>query len=131
MDHAEPTLERDGLWKCVHCLQCVANCPKHIEPAEDISRLRQMTVGAGHDAGVGPQHARAFLRDIEESGRLNEPKMALRTEGLLKTMGRFPFALRMLSHGKLDPFAVFTSRSIEGHDGLCKALDAARKGEQK
>ena len=131
MAHAEPTLENDGLWKCVHCLQCVTHCPKNIEPAEDISRLRDMTVKAGHDQGVGPLHAKAFLTDIEESGRLNEPKMALRTEGVLKTMARFPFALRMLSHGKLDPLAVFQSKTIEGHQGLCKALDAARRAEKK
>lgn len=129
--HAMPTLDNDGLWKCVHCLQCVTHCPKHMEPAEDISRLRQLTVAAGRDKGVGPCHAKAFLTDIEESGRLNEPKMALRTEGLLKTMSRFPFALRMLSHGKLDPMAVFQSKSIDGHKGLCKALDAARRVEKK
>ena len=131
MTHAEPTLERDGLWKCVHCLQCATHCPKEMEPAEDISHLRHMTVKAGHDQGLGPLHAKAFLTDIEDSGRLNEPKMALRTEGMLKTMARFPFALRMLSHGKLDPFAVFQSKSIEGHKGLCKALDAARRAEKK
>lgn len=131
LSHAEPTLKNDGLWKCLHCLQCVTHCPKHIEPSEDISRLRQMMVKAGHDQGVGPQHAKAFLTDIEESGRLNEPKMALRTEGMLKTMARFPFALRMLSHGKLDPLAVFQSKTIEGHQGLCKALDAARRAEKK
>ena len=131
MTHAEPTLANDGLWKCVHCLQCVTHCPKNIQPAEDISRLRQMTFNTGHDQGVGPRHAKAFLTDIEESGRLNEPRMALRTEGVFKTMARFPFALRMLSHGKLDPLAVFHSKSIEGHPGLCKALEAARRSEKK
>ena len=131
LEHAEPTLQNSGLWKCIHCLQCVTHCPKHIEPAEDISRLRQMTYAAGHVQGVGPQHAKAFLTDIEESGRLNEPKMALRTEGLLKAMSRFPFALRMISHDKIDPFAVFQSKTIEGHQGLGKALAAARRADKQ
>lgn len=131
MAHAEPTLAQDGLWKCIHCLQCVTHCPKSIEPAEDISRLRQLTYEAGHNQGLGPNHARAFLTDIESTGRLNEVKMALRTEGVLKNLTRFPFALRMLSRGKLDPLAVFHSKAIDDHSGLCKALKAKREAEKK
>jgi succinate dehydrogenase / fumarate reductase iron-sulfur subunit len=128
--HAVPTLAADGLWKCIHCMQCVTNCPKNLEPAEDIAHLRALTVAAGYDDGVGPRHAKAFAADLAETGRLNEVKMALRTEGLLKNMAKFPFALRMLSRGKLNPLAVFHSKGVEGQEGLCKILAATKEADK-
>lgn len=129
LTHAGPTLERDGLWKCLHCMQCVANCPKGLEPAEDISRLRELTITAGFADGSGPRHAKAFLTDIETTGRLNEVKMVMRTEGMLKNMANFPFALRMISRGKLDPLHMFHSKPVEGHQSLCKALQAMKEAK--
>ena len=102
LKHLEPSLQQ-GLWKCMHCMQCVAKCPKRLAPARDISRLRQASIKMGLGDNPGARHARAFWADIAATGRLNEMKLGLRTEGLLKSLQRLPQALRFLRRGKLNP----------------------------
>ena len=45
-EHLRPMLER-GLWKCVHCQECVTKCPKRVAPAEDIAALRRASISRG------------------------------------------------------------------------------------
>ena len=41
MAHIQPAFD-NGLWKCVHCMNCISRCPpKHLKPAQDISNLRK------------------------------------------------------------------------------------------
>jgi succinate dehydrogenase / fumarate reductase iron-sulfur subunit len=103
LEHLIPALEH-GLWKCVHCQECITKCPKHVEPAEDISKLRQRSISMGMANNPGARHALAMCDDLADTGRLNEPKMALKTEGLIKSATRFPFVLRLMRKGKLNPF---------------------------
>lgn len=96
-----------GAWKCQHCLECVTKCPKGLSPAEDISHLRQEAIAKGLVEHAGVRHAKAFLDDIQKTGRLNEGMMAIKTDGLLKSIGNIPFALRLMSKGKLNPAHMF------------------------
>lgn len=116
-EHIVPTLERGKLWSCVRCMQCVAKCPKDIRPAEHISHLREASMKLGYTNNLGARHAKAFFDDIKKDGKLNEVTLPLKTEGILKTVKRVPFALRMLAKGKLNPLeaitGVHTSAGIE------------------
>ena len=127
LEHLRPALER-GLWKCVHCQECITKCPKHVEPAEDISKLRQTSIRLGLTDNSGARHALAFCTDLADTGRLNEVKMALRTEGLLKSATRFPFALRLMRKGKLNPLhCPAPVKGIEQVRAIMKAVKEAEK----
>lgn len=126
-DHLQAAMD-NGLWKCVHCQECVTKCPKHVEPAEDISKLRQTSIRMGMTNNVGARHALAFCDDLADTGRLNEVKMALKTEGLLKSATRFPFALRLMRKGKLNPF--HSPAPVKGIDQVRAIIKAVKEAEK-
>ena len=127
LQHLKPALER-GLWKCVHCQECITQCPKHVEPAEDISSLRQKSIQMGMVNNPGARHALAFCDDLADTGRLNEVKMALKTEGLIKTATRLPFALRLMRKGKLNPLhSPSPVKGIEQVRAIIQAVKEANK----
>lgn len=126
---------KQGLWKCLHCMECVTKCPKQIAPAADIAAMRAMAYAAGNTDGKGPRHAEAFRTDLENSGRLNEVRLVPRTEGLVDAAtGRMGFTYRMLKHGKLSTREAvelyFTdNKPIEGIDGLRKIIRYRREAK--
>ena len=89
-----------GLWKCMHCQECVSSCPQGVSPAQAISFMRAVSIKKNkHNAGA--RHALAFYHDIKHMGRLDETLLAPKTEGLLKAAMRLPTALKLLRRGKL------------------------------
>ena len=129
MEHLKPVME-NGAWKCVHCQECVTKCPKKVAPADDIAALRNVAVKRGLNNNPGARHALAFYSDLGNTGRLNEIKLSLKTEGLLKTFSRLPFALRLLRRGKLDPFHLFPS-PVKGIEQVRAILKAVKEAEKK
>ena len=122
--HGKPAVA-GGLWNCVHCQECANRCPKGISPADDIAGLRAMVMAKGMTDGVGPAHAQSFYTAlVEDSGRLNEVRLALRTEGV-STIARAGMAITLLRQGKMNPLEAFGSETIEGHDALVKMIEAA------
>ncbi|WP_094604561.1 8-methylmenaquinol:fumarate reductase iron-sulfur subunit [Sporomusa silvacetica DSM 10669] len=99
--HLEPAVT-DGLWKCMNCQECTTKCPKGLDPAEDIAKLRIATFKNKFKSNEGSNHAQAFYDDVNETGRLEEAQLALKTEGL-KAAFRVPLAYRLLRVGKLAP----------------------------
>jgi hypothetical protein len=67
-----------------------------VAPAEDIAALRRASINLGLADNQGTRHALAFANDITATGRLNETTMAVKTDELLKSATRLPFALRLL-----------------------------------
>ena len=124
MAHGKPAVDK-GLWKCVHCQECSNACPKEIKPVDDIAGLRALSVRHGMNQDKGPKHAKAFLTDLRETGRLNEVKMALRTEGL-STFARAGFACTLWRKGKMNPLEILGDSPIEGQADLTRMLDAAQ-----
>lgn len=99
--HLEPAV-KEGLWKCMNCQECAAKCPKGLNPAEDIEKLRIATFKSKLSSNAGSDHAQAFYDDVHETGRLDEVKLGLKTEGL-KSALRIPVAYRLMRVGKLAP----------------------------
>jgi succinate dehydrogenase / fumarate reductase iron-sulfur subunit len=129
MTHGKPAVD-NGLWKCVHCQECANVCPKEIKSVEDIAGLRALTVKHGLNEGKGPAHANAFLTDLKETGRLNEVKLALRTEGA-STVFRAGLAYSLLRKGKVNPLEMLGDDPIEGQADLARMLDAAQAAAKK
>jgi succinate dehydrogenase / fumarate reductase iron-sulfur subunit len=123
MRHGGPAAD-NGLWKCVHCQECANVCPKHIKSVDDIAALRALTVKHGMNQGKGPAHARAFLTDLKTTGRLNEVKLALRTEGI-STFLRVGLAYELWKKGKMHPLEILGDEPVQGHADLARMLDAA------
>ncbi|MBP2631099.1 MAG: frdB [Firmicutes bacterium] len=94
-----------GLWKCMNCQECTTKCPKGIDPAGAIEKLREATFKLGLlGSTVGSNHAKALYDDIYNTGRLDESKLSIQSEGLISAVLRAPFAMRLMKTGKLDPF---------------------------
>ena len=90
-----------------------------------------MVMAKGMTEGVGPAHAKSFYTDlVDDSGRLNEVRLALRTEGV-STLARAGMAITLLRQGKMDPLEVFGGETIEGHDALVKMIQAAHAAEKE
>lgn len=128
-EHIRPVLQND-LWKCVHCMQCVSQCPKDINLAAEVAWLRQETMKMGETENLGARHAYAFHDDVKSKGRLNEMTLPMKTEGVVKTaMKRVPFALRMITKGKINPLHM--PKEIEGIQGVRKIYEYAKGVEQR
>jgi succinate dehydrogenase / fumarate reductase iron-sulfur subunit len=76
---------------------------------------------------AGARHALAFYDDIKNTGRLNEMKMALKTEGIIKSMTRLPFALRLLRRGKMNP--LHWPAKVKGIEQIRAILRAVEEAE--
>ena len=130
MIHIKPAVD-NGLWNCVHCHECTNRCPKGISSADDITEIRAMVINKGLKNGVGPAHAKAFYTDlVEDSGRLNEIRLAFRTEGL-GTMARIGTAVTLMRAGKMNPLEIFGGHEIEGHKDLVKMIEAAKAAHKE
>lgn len=100
MLHVKPSV-MNGLWLCVHCQECADRCPKGISSVSDIANLRVMAIKKGLNEGLGSDHAEAFYKDlVEGSGRLNEIYLALRSEGVIGSMGKTDIAFKLMRAGK-------------------------------
>jgi succinate dehydrogenase / fumarate reductase iron-sulfur subunit len=114
-EHINPVFENE-LWKCLHCMQCVSKCPKGIPLTDQIAYLRQESIKMGEVNNKGAKHAYAFHDDVKNKGRLNEVMLPVKTEGVINTMSRIPFALRMIRKGKINPLHM--PKAVEGIKGV-------------
>ncbi|HEF7651598.1 TPA: succinate dehydrogenase/fumarate reductase iron-sulfur subunit [Campylobacter jejuni] len=131
MLHVKPSV-MNGLWLCVHCQECADRCPKGISSVSDIANLRVMAIKKGLNEGLGPDHAEAFYKDlVEGSGRLNEIYLALRSEGVIGSMGKTDIAFKLMRAGKMNPMHVFGEGEIEGYKDLVKMIKAAQEAAVK
>ena len=92
-----------GLWRCFNCQECPAKCPKGLDPAGAIEKLKAASFRYGLADNVGAKHAKAIYDDISESGTLDESKLNIESEGFLAASLRAPMALRLMHVGKMNP----------------------------
>jgi succinate dehydrogenase / fumarate reductase iron-sulfur subunit len=105
-ERLETYSQHGGIWDCTHCYECVQQCPKGVEPLEQILKLRRMAVDAGFTDNAGTRHADAFADSVKHSGRLNELTLMPKSFGLLNVMAQLralPAAINMARAGKLPP----------------------------
>ncbi|MEK4146375.1 succinate dehydrogenase/fumarate reductase iron-sulfur subunit [Robertmurraya sp. FSL W8-0741] len=123
--HLKPVLEND-LWKCLHCMQCVSQCPKTIPLTDQIAFLRSATMAMGELDNQGAKHAYAFHDDVKNKGRLNETMLPIKTDGLVQTaLTKIPFALRMVKKGKINPLHM--PKQISGIQEVRKLYEYAEE----
>lgn len=119
-----------GLWRCFNCQECTAKCPKGLDPAGAIEKLKEATFRHKLDDNVGARHAKAIYDDISASGTLDESKLNIKSEGYLMSGLRLPMALRLISTGKMDPTAAHpVNPEIQTVAAIVKAAEQAEKEE--
>ncbi|WP_332237258.1 succinate dehydrogenase/fumarate reductase iron-sulfur subunit [Sporolactobacillus sp. KGMB 08714] len=127
--HVEPAY-KNGLWKCLHCMECVSNCPKKIDLTEEISALRKISMKMGETNNQGARHAFAFFNDVRKTGRLNEVMLPIKTDGMLHTAAtKVPFALRMIKTGKINPLEI--PRKVEGIEEVKNIYEYAEEEKKQ
>jgi succinate dehydrogenase / fumarate reductase iron-sulfur subunit len=121
-----------GLWRCMFAYQC-AWCPKGVEPQEAIVALRKQVVDEFGWEDAGSRHTLAFLKSVQDYGRLNEGLLPLITNGPLRSMKDVPKALKWAAKGKI-PRPHFLSGRSEAERFVIEMEDdrnSKRKEEQE
>ena len=78
----------------------------------------------------GARHAFSFYDDVRATGLLNETMLALRTEGLGKTVAnRMPFAIRMVAAGKMNP--LHAPKPVPGIESVRRLYEFSQKMEKE
>jgi succinate dehydrogenase / fumarate reductase iron-sulfur subunit len=120
-----------GLWKCFNCQECTAKCPKGLDPAGAIEKLKEFTFKYKLPDNEGSRHAMAVYEDITDSGMLDESKLNIKTEGFFMSALRLPMAIRLFKAGKLDPMASHpTNPEIKTIQAIVKNAEKAEKGAE-
>jgi heterodisulfide reductase subunit C len=102
----EKALNCSAIWTCASCTHCTAKCPRTIDIAEMMCRLRSLAISRGCRAQPGMVFTQSFLKVIEEHGRAFEAELLLRYSlrtnpfALLKQVG---FGVTMFAKGKVSP----------------------------
>ena len=130
MAHIKPAFD-NGLWNCVHCMNCISRCPKHLKPAQDISNLRKEATKAGLTDSKGVRHAVAFKDDLMKTGRLKEVSMSLKSDGVVDSAKQAVYALRLWKHSKINPFELIVpQKPVNGIDGVRTLVKAAEEASK-
>lgn len=117
-----------GLWRCFNCQECTAKCPKGLDPAGAIEKLKEATFQKKLDDNVGARHAKAIYDDISESGTLDESKLNIKSEGFFMAGLRAPMAIRLMRVGKMNPLDKHpVNPEIETIRKIVKNAEAAAK----
>jgi succinate dehydrogenase / fumarate reductase iron-sulfur subunit len=116
-----------GMWNCAHAYNCIDACPKDVKPADKITRLREMAVDAGLTGNKGARHAKNFLDSLENTGKLEELKMPLKTLSV-GVLGFVPDTVRMVSKGKIPPLM---QKRIKDHGQVRKLMNIARRRKER
>ncbi len=121
-DRAGLAQEICEVFKCVSCYACERVCPAEIPiVGEAIEPLKRMVTRRGE--GAGADHARAFLEVVKTHGKLNAPRLALRTQGL--TLDTLRTGARLAARGKVDLVDAFVRRAPKGAAAVRRTLDAS------
>lgn len=122
-DRLKTLSEQGGIWDCVRCGMCVDACPKGVAPMEAIGKLRHRAIEAGITNNKGAKHAIVFKDDILNGGLLNEPKMLIKTTGILGAFHHIPDALNLAKKGKVPSFFPEKIEGLDEVKRLFKVLD--------
>ena len=125
-ERLEQLVEPTGMWDCTRCGECVAACPKGVDPMDRIMALRDQAMEAGLNNSNGARHAEAFVDIVGHSGSLNEALLPVKTVGITNIPGQMsflPVGLRALTHGKMPPLIHHNIDNVQNVRNLVKRLE--------
>lgn len=114
-------------WDCILCGSCASECNKleadssdYMEPFVFTHAWRAAADSRGKDPML---HVKPSV--------MNEIYLALRSEGVIGSMGKTDIAFKLMRAGKMNPMHVFGEDEIEGHKDLVKMIKAAQEAAVK
>jgi succinate dehydrogenase / fumarate reductase iron-sulfur subunit len=125
-ERLEQLVEPTGMWDCTRCGECVAACPKGVDPMGRIMALRDQAMEAGLNNSNGARHAESFVDIVGHSGSLNEALLPVKTVGITNLPGLMsflPVGLRALTHGKMPPLIHQNIENVQNVRKLVKKLE--------
>ncbi len=93
--------EEHGLWECARCYTCTQRCPKHLRVRELIGRLAELAQVEGLRTDAAVKRAHAFVKGIEQTGRVDERSLGVDTVGALRVAADAPAATKAVMAGKV------------------------------
>jgi succinate dehydrogenase / fumarate reductase, iron-sulfur subunit len=104
--------DEHGIYDCTHCFNCIDACPKGVDPMSQIMRLRRKA-GSDHDIedrNNGFRHERAFVKNIQKNGLLQEADLLADSYGgkfhpraAPELLSGLPTVAKAMSRGKMTP----------------------------
>ncbi len=97
--------EPNFAWSCTRCFYCNEVCPMGVAPLGQIEKIRhELLVDRDLDQNKAIRHRRAFVKQVQESGWLNETKFALQVLGrdVRGLLSLLPLGARMALRGKIS-----------------------------
>lgn len=104
-EKSQEVLASRTIWLCASCYSCTVRCPRDIPVTDVLGELRGIAIEEGYAETTGMTFTKAFLRVVEEHGRMFEPELMLRyhaRQEQLSLLGATPVALALLRKGKLS-----------------------------
>ena len=104
-EKTQEVLASRTIWLCASCYSCTVRCPRDIPVTDVLGELRGIAIEEGFAETTGMTFTKAFLRIVEEHGRMFEPELMLRyhaRQEQLSLLGATPVALALLRKGKLS-----------------------------
>jgi len=115
-----------GMWDCTHCYRCVEACVKNIPIMDAIHGVRNDAFRLGMSHTEGYKHAKVFMTDISDYGRLKEATVPLRTRGMFAMVGQLPFMIKLLLARRTPPILMHKIPGLKKVRALMK-----RTGKKK
>lgn len=117
----------DGMWDCVHCQACEEFCPKDISPVKAIVKLHEKAIKNSITFSKGAKHIIGIARSIQETGRLDEIKVAIDSVGISGLLNDLPVAFGAGLKGKIPPLRLKLIKDMDDIRLAFKELDLEEK----
>lgn len=94
----------DFAWGCTRCFYCNEVCPMGVQPLEQIQKIRhELLIDKATAENTAMRHRRVMVRQIKQSGWLDETRFALQVIGrdLKGLVSLLPLGARMVFKGKI------------------------------
>ncbi len=113
-----------GVFKCVSCYECERVCPAEIPIVADaIEPLKRLAYRRGE--GDGARHARAFLDVVKAYGKVDAPRLMLRSKGV--SVEGLRTGMRMIASGKVSLTDTLLKRPTAAAEKLRRIYDSTEE----
>ncbi len=117
----------NGMWDCVHCQACEEFCPKGISPIKGIVKLHEKAIKNSIVFSNGAKHTISIAKSVEETGMLDEIKVALDTGGITGIINDLPVIFGAGLKGKIPPIRLKLIKDVDDIRLAFKDLDLEGK----
>ncbi|UFP94096.1 succinate dehydrogenase/fumarate reductase iron-sulfur subunit [Gloeobacter morelensis] len=120
----------DFAWGCTRCFYCNEVCPMGVQPLDQIQKIRhELLIDKASVSNTAMRHRRVMVRQLKESGWLDEARFALQVVGRdwKGLWSLVPLGVRMAAKGKMP----LRHRPIEHCEEVRDLVEEIQKEDAK